>query len=178
MYRLARTWAQHPRAQGDPSSSVLRDCLEPLRRRAHDLQDGVAVHRRGDLSSSERQRVERRERGGPRGDLLSRSIPPGGPDQGPEADRSLFPRAAARTAAPSGARHFRVVRGALLSARRSRDAAPGCSPLWRSKKRLEWAGQGHFKRSCEATSRRAPPATRRSANARTVSSQRRKSRFS
>jgi hypothetical protein len=27
-------------------------CLEPLRRRAHDLQDGVAVHRRGDLSSS------------------------------------------------------------------------------------------------------------------------------
>jgi hypothetical protein len=31
-------------------------CLEPLRRRAHDLQDGVAVDRRGDLNSSERQR--------------------------------------------------------------------------------------------------------------------------
>jgi hypothetical protein len=39
MYRPARTWAQHPRAQGDPSSSVLRDCLEGLRRRAHDLQN-------------------------------------------------------------------------------------------------------------------------------------------
>jgi hypothetical protein len=33
-YRFARTWAQHPRAQGDPSSSVLRDFLKPLRRRA------------------------------------------------------------------------------------------------------------------------------------------------
>ena len=55
-YRLARTWAQHPRAQGDPSSSVCVICLEPLGRRADDLQDGVAVHRRGDLSSSERQR--------------------------------------------------------------------------------------------------------------------------
>jgi hypothetical protein len=50
-YRFARTWAQHPRAQGDPSSSVLRDCLEPLRRRAHDLQDGVAVHRRRERDS-------------------------------------------------------------------------------------------------------------------------------
>jgi hypothetical protein len=31
-------------------------CQEPLRRRAHDLQNRLAVHRRGDLSSSERQR--------------------------------------------------------------------------------------------------------------------------
>jgi hypothetical protein len=40
-YRFARTWAQHPRAQGDPSSSVLRDLPGALRRRAHDLQDVV-----------------------------------------------------------------------------------------------------------------------------------------
>jgi hypothetical protein len=39
-------------------------------------------------------------------------------------------------------------------------------------------GTGPLQRSCEATSRRASPATRRSANARTVSSQRRKSRSS
>jgi hypothetical protein len=43
---------------------------------------------------------------------------------------------------------------------------------------IRMGGTGPLQRSCEATSRRAPPATRRSANARTVSSQRRKSRLS
>jgi hypothetical protein len=41
-YRFARTWAQHPRAQGDPSSSVLRDLPKPLRHRADDLQNACS----------------------------------------------------------------------------------------------------------------------------------------
>jgi hypothetical protein len=62
-------------------------------------------------------------------------------------------------------------------ARRSRDRrSAGAAVVVQEATRM--GGTGPLQRSCEATSRRASPATRRSANARTVSSQRRKSRSS
>ena len=81
------------------------------------------------------------------------------------------------TTAPSSARHSACTRRFALNTTRPRCRSRLLAAV-AVQEATRMSATGPLQRSCEATSRRASPARRRSANARTVSSQRRKSRSS